>query len=154
MRCSQGLDVESYVGSFYKPPNSPTDIYLPAVDCDKAIVAKLVLTEKLAAGNEGYLQSALLYTAPDGARRIRVSTLALPITDQMGDLFKGADLDAQLAVVTRQVREPAEVDHRLNYISVLVKSVTCVNQVAPATVCDRVVFWAILKSVVPSRRIG
>jgi hypothetical protein len=52
VRVSNGLDVDSYVGSFYKPPNSPTDLYLPAIDCDKALVARLVLTEKLPANSE------------------------------------------------------------------------------------------------------
>lgn len=52
VRCSGGLDVEGYIGSFYKPPNSPTDLYLPAVDCDKALVAKLAVVEKLNPNNE------------------------------------------------------------------------------------------------------
>lgn len=209
MRASSGLDVEGYSGAFYKPPNSPTDVYLPAVDSDKALLARLAVTEKLPAGgwvglwggvegrgtrrgcprvgggafgggglrgegrgeadrfggcevecgglpklsllkrfpacppklsattgapfppkpapfalsppppktnqtqpnlphpptkgSEVYVQSALLYTSTDGARRIRVSTLALPVADAMGAVFKGADLDAQLSVMARQV---------------------------------------------------
>jgi protein transport protein SEC24 len=51
-----------------------------------------------------YLQCALLYTTTDGARRVRISTLALPVSDQMGAVFKGADLDSTLASITRQVR--------------------------------------------------
>jgi len=50
-----------------------------------------------------YVQCALLYTTTDGARRVRISTLALPTSDQMGAIFKGADLDSQLASLTRQV---------------------------------------------------
>ncbi len=49
------------------------------------------------------MQSALLYTTTDGARRIRVSTVALPVVDQMGAVFKGADLDSQVLALTRQV---------------------------------------------------
>jgi hypothetical protein len=52
VRCSGGLDVEGYLGSFYKPPNSPTDVYLPAIDCDKALIAKLNIMEKLNPSNE------------------------------------------------------------------------------------------------------
>lgn len=52
VRCSSGLDVESYTGSFYKPVNSPTDLYLPAIDCDKALVAKLDIMEKLPVNSE------------------------------------------------------------------------------------------------------
>jgi hypothetical protein len=44
--------VEGYMGSFYKPPNSPTDVYLPAIDCDKAFIAKLNIMEKLNPSNE------------------------------------------------------------------------------------------------------
>lgn len=50
-----------------------------------------------------YLQCALLYTTTDGRRIVRISTLALPVTDQMGTVFKGADLDSQLVYIARQV---------------------------------------------------
>jgi protein transport protein SEC24 len=104
VRASAGLDVEGYVGAFYKPPGSPTDVYLPAVDCNKAVVARLAVVERLQPGGEAVLQSALLYTGTDGGRRIRVSTLALPVSDQMGAVFKGADLDAQVGGLLRRVR--------------------------------------------------
>lgn len=42
------------------------------------------------------LQSALLYTNVAGQRVIRVHTLALPLTDNIATVFKGADLDAQV----------------------------------------------------------
>ncbi|GLC37974.1 hypothetical protein PLESTF_000604900 [Pleodorina starrii] len=102
VRCSSGLDVESYSGHCYRPPNTP-DVYLPAVDCDKALLARVVLTEKLAAGSECYMQSALLYTNVAGQRVIRVHTLALPVTDNISTVFKGADLDAQICSLGRRV---------------------------------------------------
>lgn len=103
VRCSAGLDVDSYVGDFYKPVNSPTDLYLPAIDCDKAMVAKLNIVEKLTPNSEVYLQCALLYTTTAGTRLVRISTLALPVSDQMNSVFKGADFDSHLASLTRQV---------------------------------------------------
>ena len=48
-------------------------------------------------------QFALLYTSPEGARRIRVHTLGLPVAGKLTHVFKGADLDAQLAVLARGV---------------------------------------------------
>ncbi|GFR39599.1 hypothetical protein Agub_g59 [Astrephomene gubernaculifera] len=102
VRCSNGLDVESYSGHCYRPPNTP-DVFLPAIDCDKALLAKLVLTEKLAAGSECYVQAALLYTNVAGQRVIRVHTLALPVTDNISTVFKGADLDAQICTLGRRV---------------------------------------------------
>jgi len=36
-----------------------------------------------------HAQAALLYTTPEGARRVRVHTLALPVTDNVANVFKG-----------------------------------------------------------------
>lgn len=71
VRCSSGLDVDGYVGSFYKPPNSPTDLYLPAVDCDKALVARLEIVEKLPANSEVCRRTCVLtqYVWGDGVLR-------------------------------------------------------------------------------------
>jgi len=41
VRCSQGLEVESYLGAFCRQPANPTDVYLPAIDSDKAILANV-----------------------------------------------------------------------------------------------------------------
>ena len=38
VRCSQGLELEGYLGAFYSQPVNPTDVYLPAVDSDKAVL--------------------------------------------------------------------------------------------------------------------
>lgn len=103
VRCSQGLEVDTYLGAFYRPPNNVTDVYLPAVDCDKAILAMLRVNEKLTPGAECYLQAALLYSSVEGYRRIRVHTIALPIVDSYGSLFKGADLDSQTMVLARRL---------------------------------------------------
>lgn len=49
------------------------------------------------AGPHAWLpQSALLYTNTAGQRVIRVHTLALPVSDNISTVFKGADLDAQV----------------------------------------------------------
>ncbi|KAF5841675.1 Sec23/Sec24 trunk domain-containing protein [Dunaliella salina] len=48
-------------------------------------------------------QAALLYSTPDGARRVRVHTLALPVTDNVANVFKGADLDAYMCYLSRRV---------------------------------------------------
>jgi len=56
VRCSTGLDVSSYNGHFYRMPANPTDVYLPAIDADKALQANIVHTEKLTVGSECYVQ--------------------------------------------------------------------------------------------------
>ncbi|KAL6760997.1 hypothetical protein V8C86DRAFT_991602 [Haematococcus lacustris] len=103
LRCSQGLDVAHYTGHYYRMPSSPTDVFLPAIDSDKGLLAVVQHTEKLSPGSECFLQAALLYTSPDGVRRIRIHTLALPVTDNISTVFKGADLDTYTCHLTRRL---------------------------------------------------
>lgn len=66
-------------GGFYCK-RTPTDVDLPALDCDKAIMCSMRYEERLNDGGEAYVQCALLYTTIQGERRIRVHTMALPVT--------------------------------------------------------------------------
>ncbi|KAF5802504.1 putative Zinc finger, Sec23/Sec24-type, sec23/Sec24, trunk domain, sec23/Sec24, helical [Helianthus annuus] len=100
VRCSQGLQVQEYSGNFCK--RIPTDVDLPAVDCDKAIMVTLKHDDKLQDGTECSFQCALLYTTVNGQRRIRVSTLSLPCTTMLSNLFRSADLDTQFSCFLKQ----------------------------------------------------
>ncbi|XP_022844975.1 protein transport protein Sec24-like At4g32640 isoform X2 [Olea europaea var. sylvestris] len=101
VRCSQGIQVQEYFGNFCK--RIPTDVDLPAIDCDKTIMVTLKHDDKLQEGSECAFQCALLYTTVYGQRRIRVSTLSLPCTTMLSNLFRSADLDTQFACVLKQV---------------------------------------------------
>nr|WDD38968.1 transport protein Sec24 [Fagopyrum tataricum] len=100
VRCSQGLQVQEYYGNFCK--RIPTDVDLPAIDCDKTILVTLKLDEKLQDGSECAFQCALLYTTVYGQRRIRVTNLSLPCTSMLANLFKTADLDTQFTCFLKQ----------------------------------------------------
>uniref|UniRef100_A0A1J3HXG5 Protein transport protein Sec24-like n=6 Tax=Noccaea caerulescens TaxID=107243 RepID=A0A1J3HXG5_NOCCA len=100
VRCSQGIQVQDYSGNFCK--RIPTDIDLPAIDCDKAVMVTLKHDDKLQDGAECAFQCALLYTTIDGERRIRISTLSLPCTNMLSNLFRAADLDSQFACMLKQ----------------------------------------------------
>ncbi|KAL3513696.1 hypothetical protein ACH5RR_026413 [Cinchona calisaya] len=100
VRCSLGLQVQEYSGNFCK--RIPTDVDLPAIDCDKTILVTLKHDDKLQDGSECAFQSALLYTTVYGQRRIRVSTLSLPCTNMLSNLFRSADLDAQFGCTLKQ----------------------------------------------------
>ncbi|XP_060212473.1 protein transport protein SEC24 C-like isoform X2 [Lycium barbarum] len=100
VRCSQGLQVHEYSGNYCK--RVPSDVDLPAIDCDKTIMVTLKLDDKLQDGSECSFQCALLYTTIYGQRRIRVSTFSLPCTTMLSDLFKSADLDTQFACILKQ----------------------------------------------------
>ncbi|XP_071721477.1 protein transport protein SEC24 C-like [Rutidosis leptorrhynchoides] len=100
VRCSQGLQVQEYSGNFCK--RIPTDVDLPAIDCDKSIMVTLKHDDKLHDGTECSFQCALLYTTVYGQRRIRVSTLSLPCTTMLSNLFRSADLDTQFSCFLKQ----------------------------------------------------
>ncbi|KAF9594960.1 hypothetical protein IFM89_035530 [Coptis chinensis] len=101
VRCSQGIQVQEYSGSFCK--RIPTDVDLPAIDCDKSIMVTFKHDDKLVEESECSFQCALLYTTIYGERRIRVTTLSLPCTSVLGNLFRAADLDAQFTYFMKQV---------------------------------------------------
>lgn len=100
VRCSQGIQVQEYSGNYCK--RIPTDVDLPAIDCDKTIMVTLKHDDKLQDGAECAFQCALLYTTVYGQRRIRVSTLSLPCTSVLSNLFRSADLDTQFACFMKQ----------------------------------------------------
>jgi len=47
------------------------------------------------------IQNALLYTTSLGERRIRVATVCLPVTSSLSDLFKHADVDAVVTLMSK-----------------------------------------------------
>ncbi|XP_023005978.1 protein transport protein Sec24-like At4g32640 [Cucurbita maxima] len=100
VRCSQGIQVQEYHGNFCK--RIPTDVDLPGIDCDKTIMVTLKHDDKLQDGSECAFQCALLYTTIFGQRRIRVSTISLPCTSMLNNLFRSADLDTQFACFLKQ----------------------------------------------------
>ena len=69
LRCSRGLSVAGYFGSFHR--RGPTDIDMPSINSDQSIAVQLRLDEKLQEGVEAYLQFALLYTSTSGQRLVR-----------------------------------------------------------------------------------
>ncbi|KAJ7560650.1 hypothetical protein O6H91_04G138900 [Diphasiastrum complanatum] len=103
VRCSQGLQVQDYYGSFCK--RIPTDVDLPAIDCDKTIMVTFKHDDKFQDGSLCCFQCALLYTTMSGERRIRISTLAMPCTSVLSNLFRGADLDAQITYLLKHAAQ-------------------------------------------------
>ncbi|KAG0560568.1 hypothetical protein M758_10G185600 [Ceratodon purpureus] len=103
VRCSNGLQVQDYYGNFCK--RNPTDVDLPAIDCDKTIMVTFKHDDKFQDNAECCFQSALLYTTTSGQRRIRLNTLSLSCTTALASLFRGADLDAQFTHFLKQTAQ-------------------------------------------------
>ncbi|KMZ62821.1 Protein transport protein Sec24-like [Zostera marina] len=100
VRCSQGLQVQEYIGNFCK--RVPTDIDLPGIDSDKTIMVTFKHDNKFQEGAECAFQCALLYTTVYGQRRIRVTNLSLQCTSNLTNIFRTADLDSQFAIYLKQ----------------------------------------------------
>ncbi|KAK2078451.1 hypothetical protein QBZ16_003291 [Prototheca wickerhamii] len=105
LRVSTGLAIGKAWGAFQR--RTPTDLLFPGVDGEAALAVSADVEEKLADRGEVYAQFALLYTSAEGRRLVRVHTLALPITTGRSSAFRGADVDALLALCARRVAAQA-----------------------------------------------
>jgi len=108
VRCSSGLAVQEYFGAFNKTLEG--DIELPTIDADKALGVQLKLESDMGADRTtAAVQCAVLYTASDGTRRIRVHTISVLVTNNISTIFRSADLDAVINFTAkRAVAEPIQ----------------------------------------------
>jgi protein transport protein SEC24 len=68
VRCTQGLQLQEYYGNFCK--RNPTDVDLPAIDCDKTIMATFKHDDKFQDGAECCFQVRLNFILIWGVCRI------------------------------------------------------------------------------------
>eukprot|EP00299_Pterocystis_sp_00344_P018599 c9281_g1_i2.p1 GENE.c9281_g1_i2~~c9281_g1_i2.p1 ORF type:complete len:437 (+),score=92.94 c9281_g1_i2:1-1311(+) len=101
VRLSQGLTVQEYLGRH--SPNTQDDFDLPGLHSEQSFAIELTHDGKLAPVSGmpsstpcAYAQTALLFTTLKGERRVRIHTLALPISDRVPDVFAHSDLDAMV----------------------------------------------------------
>ncbi|KAH9443612.1 hypothetical protein Pst134EA_032559 [Puccinia striiformis f. sp. tritici] len=81
-----------------------TDLEFGNLDADKAIAAILKIEGKLEDNSsvDAQFQCALLSTSATGQRRVRCHNLTLPVTRVIGNIFRSADMDATMALLTKQ----------------------------------------------------
>lgn len=103
IRCSKGLRISVFHGHFFI--RSTDLLALPCCDADKAFAVEICHEETMVTGQVAYIQAALLYTSSAGERRIRVHTMALPIVSDLLDMYKGTDLGATMALLTKSCVE-------------------------------------------------
>jgi protein transport protein SEC24 len=99
IRASKGLQVSSYHGNFFT--RSADLLGLANVNPDHSYSIDISVTETLEA-SIACVQTALLHTTNCGERRIRVLTLALPVSSNPADLLDHADSQAIADLYAKQ----------------------------------------------------
>ncbi|OUM54259.1 hypothetical protein BVG19_g3620 [[Candida] boidinii] len=101
IRCSSGLQVNKYYGGF-QTSGEAADPVLPVLNNDTSIACDFVYDGKLETKYDGHFQIALLYTASDGQRKVRVINSIVSVTERVGDVFAFADQDTVLGLILRE----------------------------------------------------
>lgn len=100
IRASTGLRVVRHYGAFHEL--GITDLEAGTWDADKAFTALLKHDGRLDETREALFQCAILYTSATGERRVRCHTLAVPVTNTLGNVFRFADMDSTVAYYARE----------------------------------------------------
>ncbi|KAF9920723.1 COPII subunit [Linnemannia zychae] len=94
VRASKGLRMSAFYGNFFV--RSTDLLSLPNVPRDQSYSIEISYDDNLSIPVVCF-QTALLHTSSSGERRIRVLTLALPVTTSLSELYASAD---QVAITT------------------------------------------------------
>lgn len=107
LRCSNGLQVSQYYGF---PSNSDTvvglssslpDPVIPVLNEDQTFTVLLEYDGTLNTKYDCHFQAALLYTDPQGVRKVRVINLVLAVSERLQDVFNFVDQDAVVTTIVR-----------------------------------------------------
>ncbi|KAH7648030.1 hypothetical protein FG379_000813 [Cryptosporidium bovis] len=104
-RVSRGWKILSWYGNFYF---SGVDLLLaPNCHRDQAYSIVLDMDDNVTVAPDPfvYIQAALLHTNSDGERRIRVHTVALPVTQNYVELVSSMDVQATVSVICQHAME-------------------------------------------------
>uniref|UniRef100_T2MH92 Protein transport protein Sec24A n=1 Tax=Hydra vulgaris TaxID=6087 RepID=T2MH92_HYDVU len=99
LRCTKGLSIHTFHGNFFV--RSTDLLSLPNVNPDHSFSMQMSIEESLTDSTMVSFQAALLYTTVKGERRIRVHTLALPVTSKLSDVYAYADEEAILCSLSK-----------------------------------------------------
>ncbi|KIW05787.1 uncharacterized protein PV09_03642 [Verruconis gallopava] len=101
VRCSNGLQVSAYHGNFTHHTFG-ADLEFGVIDADKAIGVMFSYDGKLDPKLDAHFQSALLYTAANGERRVRCQNLVASVAETGGEAMKYVDQDAITTIIAKE----------------------------------------------------
>ncbi|KAJ3118535.1 COPII subunit [Phlyctochytrium bullatum] len=99
VRASKGIKMTAFHGNFFL--RSTDLLALPNVSPDNSYAIEMSIQDVLTS-NVACFQTALLHTSSNGERRIRVLTLAIPVTNNLADVFASADQFAIAALLAKK----------------------------------------------------
>jgi protein transport protein SEC24 len=99
VRVSTGLKVLNYYGNTF--PRNAGLLGLPTCDEDSTFAVEIVHEGNLISTSNAAIQVALVYTTSFGERRIRCQTITLPITSSLEDMYRHADINAQISLMAK-----------------------------------------------------
>jgi protein transport protein SEC24 len=101
VRCSNGLQVSSYHGSFLQHTFG-ADLEIGAVDADKAIGVVFSYDGKLDPKLDAHFQAALLYTSATGQRRVRCINVVAGVNEGAAETMRTVDQDAVVNIIAKE----------------------------------------------------
>ncbi|OBA23243.1 beta-sandwich domain of Sec23/24 [Metschnikowia bicuspidata var. bicuspidata NRRL YB-4993] len=109
LRCSNGLQVSQYYGFPTTADGGIVgfaagalqDPIIPVLNEDQSFTVLLEYDGQLNTKYDCHFQAALLYTDPQGVRKVRVINLVLAVSERLLDVFNFVDQDAVVATVLR-----------------------------------------------------
>ncbi|ODV89239.1 hypothetical protein CANCADRAFT_17097, partial [Tortispora caseinolytica NRRL Y-17796] len=104
VRCSNGVQVEKYLGPFYHAYESADPLF-GVITSSTSLAVVLEHDGKIDHRLGAHFQSALLYTTADGQRRARVHNFYVPAADNAIAVQRSADPDAIVNFFAKQAAE-------------------------------------------------
>jgi len=99
IRCTSGINIHSFFGNCFVRAHDL--IALANVSPDVSFGVQTNIDDTLHENKLAIFQSALLYTSHKGDRRIRVHTLALPISSDPQTIYNNLNIDASVALLAK-----------------------------------------------------
>ena len=99
IRCTSGISIHAFFGNCFVRAHDL--IALANVSPDVAFGVQCNIEENLMDNKLALFQSALLYTSAKGDRRIRVHTLALPISSDPQTIYNNLNIDACISLLAK-----------------------------------------------------
>eukprot|EP00871_Galdieria_phlegrea_P005537 jgi/Galph1/5985/GphlegSOOS_G4539.1 len=103
IRCTRSVKCYGFLGRFFM--RSTDLLTLPNTDADKAYAVEFVIEDNDIRTQAFAAQCAVLYTASCGERRVRIHTIAVPVTRNMADLYRYADIGSMTNLILRTCAE-------------------------------------------------